>query len=346
MKTILILLTGLLTGFHVCSQVRLPAIFGDHMVIQRNLPVPVWGWSSPGEKIIIKFNHQSKQTTANRNGKWRINLDPEPAGGPYEISIQGRNTRLIHDVLVGEVWICSGQSNMEFQLRSVLDADSEIRGAEYPEIRHIKIPLSVSGTPNDDIQPASWNICSYKTAGEFTAVGYFFARELVKRLHVPVGLINSTWGGTMVETWTSRGAFEKSPDFKSMIAGLNSGDLGPMMKERQLKLQNQYRLLQKNIHDSIPEYEWKNPGYNGNDWPRKSGNINRLDWITWMELFGTERKLRLILLLSVIRSCFLWEKLMIMMKPLLTEAWWVQPGIGKRKECIMWPPVFSKQEKI
>jgi len=290
MKTVLILLAGLLTGFYVCSQVRLPAIFGDHMVIQRDLPVPVWGWSSPGEKITVKINHQTKQTTANRNGKWRINLDPEPAGGPYEISIQGRNTRLIHDVLVGEVWICSGQSNMEFQLRSVLDAESEIRGAEYPQIRQIKIPLSVSGTPNDDIQPASWNICSYKTAGEFTAVGYFFARELVKRLHVPVGLINSTWGGTMVESWTSRGAFEKSPEFKSMIAGLNSGDLGPMMKERQLKLQNQYRLLQKNIHDSIPEYEWKNPDYNSNDWPKvsiaqiwehQSLGLDNLDGIVW-----------------------------------------------------------------
>src|ERR1700676_3315408 len=259
MKIILLLLTNFLLASSVYTQVKLPGIFGDHMVIQRSQPVPVWGWSSPNEKIVVKFNQQQKEILADRNGKWRLDLDPEPAGGPYELSVEGKNNLIMHDVLVGEVWLCSGQSNMEFQLKSVRGADVEINAANYPEIRHIKIALTVSSTPKEDIQPAKWNICSSNTAGDFTAVGYFFARELVKRLHVPVGLINSTWGGTMVEAWTSRGAFEKSGEFKSMFASMAGKDIQGLIKERQSGLEAQIKILQKNIHDSIPENEWKNP---------------------------------------------------------------------------------------
>ena len=164
----------------------MPGLFGDHMVIQRNQPVPVWGWSSPNEKITINFNQQQKQTVADNNGKWRVNLDPEPAGGPFELVIQGKNSIIIHDVLVGEVWLCSGQSNMEFQLKSAKDADSEIKTAGFPDIRQIKIPLTVSSTAKEDIPPANWIVCSTKTAGDFTAVGYFFAREIEKRLQCPL----------------------------------------------------------------------------------------------------------------------------------------------------------------
>ena len=267
MKRILLLLTGILLALSGFCQVKLPGFFGDHMVIQRSQPVPVWGWSSPNEEIKIKFNQQQKGTIADKNGKWRLELEPEPAGGPYELSIQGKTSIVIHDVLVGEVWICSGQSNMEFELKFVKDADMEIGLADYPEIRHVKIPLTVSATPKEDIAAVKWDVCSPKTAGDFTAVGYFFARELVKRLHVPVGLINSTWGGTMVETWISRGALEKSPEFKSFAGPLNSQNMELAIKERQLKLESQIKLLEKKIHDSIPENEWKNPAYNSQDWP-------------------------------------------------------------------------------
>ncbi|HEX3767250.1 MAG TPA: sialate O-acetylesterase, partial [Puia sp.] len=200
MKIILLLLTSSVSALTGYGQVRLPGLFGDHMVIQRSRPVPVWGWSSPNEKVTINFNRQQKQTVADNNGKWKVNLEPEPAGGPFELTIQGKNSIIIHDVLVGEVWLCSGQSNMEFQLKSAKDADTEIISAGFPEIRQIKIPLTVSSTAREDISPANWTVCSSKTAGDFTAVGYFFAREIVKRLHVPVGLINSTWGGTMIES--------------------------------------------------------------------------------------------------------------------------------------------------
>ncbi len=290
LKMRLILLTVFLPVIFAHAQVRLPVIFGDHMVIQRSRQVPVWGWSSPHEKVVVTINRQTRETSADRNGKWRLMLDPEPAGGPYELSIQGKNLLVIHDVLVGEVWICSGQSNMEFEVKSVHEAESEISTANYPEIRHIKIPLTVSNIPREDISPAKWNVCSPKTAGDFTAVGYFFARELSRHLHVPVGLINTTWGGTMVETWTSRGAFEKSPEFKSMIAGLDPADLGPRMKEKQEKLETQARLLQKNINDTIPENDWKDPDYNSQGWPKISIartwedqplGLGSLDGIVW-----------------------------------------------------------------
>jgi sialate O-acetylesterase len=118
------------------------------MVIQRRLPVPVWGWSSPNENIIVIFNRQKKKTKADKNGNWRITLDPEPEGGPFDFSIHGKNRILFQDVLVGEVWLCSGQSNMEWQLKSVRDAEVETANASHPLIRHIKIPLTVSSIPN------------------------------------------------------------------------------------------------------------------------------------------------------------------------------------------------------
>jgi sialate O-acetylesterase len=290
MKISVLSLTGFLLAFSLNAQVKMPGIFGDHMVIQRNRPVPVWGWSSPNEKLFITFNQQKKEVTADRKGKWRINLDPEPAGGPFELKVEGRNKLIFHDILVGEVWICSGQSNMEFELKSARNADNEIMNAGYPEIRHIKIPLTLSSTPKDDIQPAQWNVCSQKTAGDFTAVGYFFAREIFKRLHVPVGLINTTWGGTMVETWTSHGTLENSPEFKSIVNSIPDKDIEAMMKERRNKLEKQVNLLQKNISDTIPETDWKNPDYNSQSWPKISIALNwenqqmgleDLDGIVW-----------------------------------------------------------------
>ncbi len=297
------MLTFLLLALGGFCQVKLAGIFGDHMVIQRSQSVPVWGWASPNESVTVKFKQQQKETVTDKNGKWRINLDPEPAGGPYEISIQGKSGIILHDVMVGEVWLCSGQSNMEFQLKSVRNADVETSTANYPEIRQIKIPLIASSTPKADIPPAKWDVCSPKTAGDFTAVGYFFAREMAKRLHVPVGLINSTWGGTMVETWISHGAFEKSPEFKSMVTSLNGKDIEPLLRDRQAHLENQIRLLEKNIKDSIPDSEWKNPDYNSQDWPKISVargwenqhlGLEGLDGIVWyrkvIELDSSEAK--------------------------------------------------------
>ena len=268
MKIKLLCLTGLLFSFSGYSQVHLAKIFNDHMVLQRSQPVPVWGWSAPNEKITVSINKQVKETRADKNGKWSVMLDPQPAGGPYELNVKGKDSLVLQDVLVGEVWICSGQSNMEFELKSALQAATEIQEANYPEIRQIKIPRIVSLVPKDDIPSGEWTICSPATAGDFTAVGYFFARDIQKRLHVPVGLINSSWGGTMVETWTSRGAFEKSPEFKSMIAGLPNANMESLAKQRKQDMDEKVKSLEKGITDSFPESDWKNPDYNSDAWPK------------------------------------------------------------------------------
>ena len=290
MKLKLTLLAAMLISFTVQAQVKMPGIFGDHMVLQRDQIVPIWGWSAPKEKIIVRINQEVKETKADASGKWRINLDPQPAGGPYTLNIQGKTTVSYEDVMLGEVWICSGQSNMEFQLRGVRNALKEINEAVYPEIRQIKIPLRVSDVPLYDISPAKWDVCSNTTAGNFTAVGYFFAREMVKRLHVAVGLINSSWGGTMVETWTSRGAFENSAEFKSMIETKQDKDLSLVSKEKQAALAKSILLLQKNITDTLSENQWKNPDYNSQAWPKisvantwesQSLGLADLDGIVW-----------------------------------------------------------------
>lgn len=290
MKIKFLILDCVFSSFFVQAQIKLPGIFGDHMVLQRDRPVAVWGWSGPGETIKVSFLQHTKQTKADQSGRWRVTLDPMPAGGPYEMSVKGRSTLILHDIMVGEVWICSGQSNMEFTLKLVQNAAAEMSMADYPQIRHIKIPNRVSEMPESDISPASWEICTPATAGNFTAVGYFFARELARRLQVAVGLVNTSWGGTMVETWTSREAFETSPEFKNMIASVPAEDLRPLINRKHQALVDQIRLLQKNIADSLPEDEWKNPGYDGSGWPKISVariwenqnlGLSELDGIVW-----------------------------------------------------------------
>ena len=241
---------GLSISFSGYSQVRLAKIFGDHMVLQRSQPVPVWGWSSPNEKISVRMNKQVKEGKADKNGKWGVNLDPQPAGGPYDLTVVGKDSLVVHDVLVGEVWICSGQSNMEFELKSAMECRHRNQGSRLSgKSVRLKIPKTVSLVPKEDIPSGEWTVCSPKTAGDYTAVGYFFAREIQKRINVPVGLINSSWGGTMVETWTSRGAFEKSPEFKSLIASVPDKDFEALMQDNETRLEtaNQSE-IQKNDH--------------------------------------------------------------------------------------------------
>ena len=188
MRKIFFLIFILLSAQHSYSDISLPKIFGDNMVLQRNKLIPVWGWADANEKIIIQFNKQLKSTVADKNGKWLIKLDVENAGGPYELVVRGKNTIKFNNVLVGEVWICSGQSNMEMPIEGwgkINNYEQEVAAARYPEIRHIKIPNKISSLPQDDIPTGEWKICSPQTAGDFTAAGYFFARELYNNMDKP-----------------------------------------------------------------------------------------------------------------------------------------------------------------
>ena len=268
MKKLILSAVIFFAGANLFANVRLPKIFGENMVLQRDAQVPVWGWADAKEKITIRFNNQSKTVTADKSGKWRVNLQPEAAGGPFQLIIQGKNTITISNVLVGDVWICSGQSNMEWRVNSTDNAAKEIQAANFPQIRHFEVTKAVASEPQQDVKGGEWNICTPATVANFTAVGYFFARELNRELHIPIGLINTSWGGTHSETWTSRKAFEESEEFKSMIAampGLNLDSLAKQKNEATMKGIEKLQGPLSNVAATLPK--WKESSFNDEGWP-------------------------------------------------------------------------------
>ncbi|MBC7893072.1 MAG: sialate O-acetylesterase, partial [Sphingobacteriaceae bacterium] len=173
---------GLTTFQLAFAKVRLPKVFASHMVLQRSKPVPVWGWAEAGEKVTVTFSTQTKTVQTAPDGRWQVKLDPMEAGGPYQLTVRGNTTALtLDDVLLGEVWICSGQSNMEWRLAQVTNAPAEIASARYPQIRQFLVKKALSLTPKTNLD-GTWSVCSPETAPNFTAVGYFFGRELTKEL--------------------------------------------------------------------------------------------------------------------------------------------------------------------
>lgn len=183
------------------AAVSVAPVFTDHAVIQRDAPVPVWGTAQPGEHITVKFGDQSVATTTDENGYWRVDLAPMAAEADGQsLTVTGEETIVLHDILVGDVWLCGGQSNMEWTVQNSRDAELEIAAADFPLIRHFKVAKRIAADPIKDLS-GEWVISSPETAGHFTAVGYFFARRLQADLEVPIGLLNSTWGGTPVEAW-------------------------------------------------------------------------------------------------------------------------------------------------
>ncbi|MEJ0033918.1 MAG: sialate O-acetylesterase [Bacteroidota bacterium] len=254
---------------NLLGQVRLPKIFGDHMVLQRSEGINVWGWAAPKEKVTVKLHSQSKQATTDKDGKWKVVLNSEEAGGPFELTISGKsNSVIFKDVMIGEVWVCSGQSNMEWPLRATDNAEAAIAAANNPNIRHIKIPNTVASQPASDIKSGEWEVCSPATVADFTAVGYFFAQKISKELNVPVGLINTTWGGTHSETWTSREGFESSDEFKSMIAKMPKLDLAAIAKEKTKMVTEQVSSVQGSYPPTRNEIStWSSADLDDSKWP-------------------------------------------------------------------------------
>lgn len=200
------------------AEVKLPSVFGDHMVLQCNQPVPIWGWAQPGEKVTVGLADQSKTATADASGRWSVRLDAMKAGGPHVLRVQGTNTLERTDVLVGEVWLCSGQSNMAMTVGGSQNRDAEIAAADFPQIRMLMVARKTAEKPQDDCE-AQWIVCSPQTVAGFSAAAYFFGRELHQKLAVPVGLINSSWGGTPIQAWTSWEAQQSVPELKRLLEG-------------------------------------------------------------------------------------------------------------------------------
>lgn len=229
------------------ADVKLPQIFSDHMVLQRNKPIHVWGWAASGEAVKVALGTASQNTKANKQGKWEVFLPAMPAGGPYTLTIAGKNNLQLNDVMIGEVWLCGGQSNMEWPVRLAVNAEKEVAAANYPMIRHIKIPRATALQPQNDVQETEWEVCSPATVANFTAVGYFYARELFKELNVAIGLVNSNWGGTMVETWISNESFFGDAEFASLKKDMPAS-LDSIIKIQELAMQT----IIKNAQGSLP----------------------------------------------------------------------------------------------
>lgn len=289
-KQYLFLLVILISSISINAQVSAAKIFADNMVLLRNTPIPVWGTAKANEKIEIRFNRQIKKGKADKNGKWMIRLDNEKAGGPYSLTIKASNTVQFKNVLVGEVWLCTGQSNMEWSVEQSNDAKKEMASANNPMIRHIKIDKGVNSIPQSSVNSKnSWQVCDSTTVGDFTAIGYFFAKNLYDELKIPVGLVNASWGGTNIETWISREGFESSDEFKEMIAGMPKVDLDSLSKLKVRGFEKKIETLQGAKINSAAASAFKESVFNDSKWPElnmpqlwEAQILGEFDGVVWL----------------------------------------------------------------
>jgi len=199
------------------AELKLPAIISDHMVLQQHLANPIWGWDAPGTQVTVSFAGQTKSTQAGADGKWAVKLDPLPANKePQTITITGSEKKELHDVLVGEVWMCSGQSNMGFTLASDWNGDIDAAASSLPNLRLIKVPQVGTQEMQSDFK-GQWRAATPETARNFSAVGFYFGRYVHLIVGVPVGLIDNAWGGSAAEAWVRRESLEKDPRFKPLM---------------------------------------------------------------------------------------------------------------------------------
>lgn len=234
------------------------------MVLQRQRPIPVWGWAQPGEHVQVSLDRQSAHTTANAQGAWRVTLQPQEAGGPHTLQVQGDNTLRIQDVLVGDVWLGGGQSNMEWSVGQSADAAREIAQSDFPGIRHVKVPKTVSFQPLTDIGQVDWRVSSPAHTGEFSAAGYFFARKLHQELRIPIGIVNASWGGSNVETWFSPAALASRPEFH---AERMPADVATFKSRYQDRMMDVVRRWQRGGLDVAgASAAWKNAEFDDSSW--------------------------------------------------------------------------------
>lgn len=200
------------------ADVALPSVFASGMVLQRDRAVPVWGTADPSEQVVVEVAGQIQQTLADPSGRWKLSLNPMRAGGPVQMLVRGRSSRqVLDDVLVGEVWICSGQSNMDWPLQKSATAQQAIATADLPTLRLFKLDRVAADLPLSDCKATGWQKSSPSSSPAFSGVGYFFARHLHDELGVPVGIIQTSWGGTRIEAWTDRAVFESDPDVSPVL---------------------------------------------------------------------------------------------------------------------------------
>ncbi|GGF70967.1 sialate O-acetylesterase [Wenyingzhuangia marina] len=272
----------------ISGQVKLPKLISDGIVLQRNTEIPIWGWASNNEEITVSFNKKKYKTKASNTGKWEIILPRMKAGGPYKMTISGKNSINVNDILIGDVWLCAGQSNMVHQLdiHDVRYAD-EIKNANYPEIRHYKVPTttSISGE-KEDLTGGVWQKAIGEQVRPFSAVSYFFAKKIYEKYHIPIGLINASVGGTPIEAWIPEEGYKNFPEMMNII---NENKDPEFLNKQKRKLSNfspaSPKVKDKGLLDSLKWYDinftpknWRTiniPGY----W--EDQGVSNLDGVVW-----------------------------------------------------------------
>ena len=270
------------------EEFRIANIFTDNMVLQRNQDFSIWGWGDTDTPVTIQLQEQSVTVSPNENGKWEAKLEAIDLGDPFSITISsGQNSVELNNVLAGDVWICSGQSNMEWVVQQAGNPQQEIANSDWPLIRHVRIDHVTSPSKLDDVNNTGWQVCSPDTVGNFSAVGYYFARKLQRELNVPIGLLHTSWGGTIIETWISPESLKTHPDFKDAIAKLESVTQNSQQQQaRANKLGQWDRDFRKALEDQSTQ--WKAPATDDSAWKAikapgswESQGYQQLDGVAW-----------------------------------------------------------------
>lgn len=252
------------------SELRLPRLISNGMILQRNAKVKIWGWASPGETVTVDFIEKSYSTVTNPEGRWEVMLEELQAGGPYSMEIKAHTSITVKDILIGDVWICSGQSNMVIPMERVkIIYEDEIANCENTAVRQFVVPDRYDfNTPQEDLEGGSWESASTDTILQFTAVGYFFAKSLFEKYHIPIGLIRNSVGGTPVEAWISEDELKKFPGNIEVIEQLREpGYIDSVMKKEQADINNWFNSLNQNDKGLINgEPVWADPNCDASNW--------------------------------------------------------------------------------
>jgi sialate O-acetylesterase len=288
-KSIWIYFLFIVISFHAGANLRLPAIVGNNMVLQRNEVVKVWGWADPGEKVTVSFMKTKHTTKTGSDGKWMVKLNPMKAGGPYTMQITGKNKIILNDILIGDVWICSGQSNMTHYLgRHAERYAKEIAEANLPEIRQFYVPTkAVISEPVEDVPGLKWVAATPQTVLDFTVIGYFFAKKLYDQYHVPMGIVNTCVGGTTIEAWMSEEGFKEFPDILAKVKQNQDTVYVNRINREAFQSRKPGDGPRKETDKGLTE-EWYNPTYQPLNWKRfnipgywEDQGVRDLDGVVW-----------------------------------------------------------------
>jgi sialate O-acetylesterase len=255
----------LLCSLSLKAEIKLPYLLSSNMVVQRDGSTLVWGQADAGEQVSVTFRGETMKTKAAKDGSWKVKIKTGAAGGPFDMVVQGKNTITLTNVMVGDVWVCSGQSNMEWSLSQTERARTDINSANYPNIRLFSVENKVAVEPSVEITPTKWEVCSPQTIAAFSAVGYYFGRKIHTETNIPIGLISSNWGGTRVETWMSGKAIASDPVLVEWLKGLKEIDTEKIAAE-QKKIFEIYKVEAEKVNKPSFTHEYLGGSYTDSGW--------------------------------------------------------------------------------